>query len=240
MLLHILQADAPDPSKIPLCDMKGVTVLLLQCSYRQKEFIRVGYYVNNEMPGDTIVQLQPLTLDNNPSAAAAAASSSSSSQYQQPTATEAMMLALQQQDPQQTVEDTELNQGLPADPKLLIRSVLADKPRVTRFNIPWTAAQEAEIDMNNDDIMGSSTGATGGGTNGAAAAGTGADDMMDYDDIGMQLDEIGITDDESSAEDSANDGNNSSNDNENVEIDLDDGDSDGSNQDDDDDDMATA
>jgi histone chaperone ASF1 len=218
--------------------MKGVTVLLLQCSYRQKEFIRVGYYVNNEMPGDTIVQ--PLTLDN-PAAAAAA---SSSYQQHQPTATEAMMLALQQQDPQQTVEDTELNQGLPADPNLLIRSVLADKPRVTRFNIPWTAAQEAEIDMNNDDIMGgSSTGAISGADGSSATGGTG-NDMMDYDDIGMQLDEIGITDDESSAEDSANDGNNSSNENDNVEIDLDDGDSDGSNQyddqDDDDDNMATA
>jgi histone chaperone ASF1 len=219
--------------------MKGVTVLLLQCSYRQKEFIRVGYYVNNEMPGDTIVQ--PLTLDN-PAAAAA----SSNQQQHQPTATEAMMLALQQQDPQQTLEDRELNQGLPADPNLLIRSVLADKPRVTRFNIPWTAAQEAEIDMNNDNIMGSSTGAASGADGTSAGGGTGrADDMMDYDDIGMQLDEIGITDDESSAEDSANDGNHSSNENDNVEIDLDEGDSDGSNQyddddQDDDDDMANA
>ena len=26
----------------------GVTVVLLTCSYRNKEFIRVGYYVNNE------------------------------------------------------------------------------------------------------------------------------------------------------------------------------------------------
>ena len=35
-------------SKIPGSDILGVTVLLLTCSYNQKEFIRVGYYVNNE------------------------------------------------------------------------------------------------------------------------------------------------------------------------------------------------
>jgi len=26
----------------------GVTVVLLTCSYRKQEFMRVGYYVNNE------------------------------------------------------------------------------------------------------------------------------------------------------------------------------------------------
>lgn len=42
------QANAPDTSKIPVQDAVGVTVVLLTCSYRNKEFIRVGYYVNNE------------------------------------------------------------------------------------------------------------------------------------------------------------------------------------------------
>ncbi|CAN8010848.1 unnamed protein product, partial [Ixodes pacificus] len=42
------QADPPDPSKIPVQDAVGVTVVLLTCSYRGREFIRVGYYVNNE------------------------------------------------------------------------------------------------------------------------------------------------------------------------------------------------
>jgi len=42
------QADPPKPARIPREDVVGVTVVLLTCSYRQQEFIRVGYYVNNE------------------------------------------------------------------------------------------------------------------------------------------------------------------------------------------------
>lgn len=44
----VFQADPPDPSKIPDEDIIGVTVLLLTCSYQGQEFIRVGYYVNND------------------------------------------------------------------------------------------------------------------------------------------------------------------------------------------------
>lgn len=44
----VLQADAPDVSQIPEGDVLGVTVVLVTCSYREKEFVRVGYYVNNE------------------------------------------------------------------------------------------------------------------------------------------------------------------------------------------------
>jgi histone chaperone ASF1 len=44
----VLQADAPDISAIPEGDVLGVTVVLVTCSYREKEFVRVGYYVNNE------------------------------------------------------------------------------------------------------------------------------------------------------------------------------------------------
>lgn len=46
--MFVFQADPPDPSKIPQQDVVGVTVVLLTCSYRGHEFIRVGYYVNNE------------------------------------------------------------------------------------------------------------------------------------------------------------------------------------------------
>lgn len=44
----VFQAGPPDTAKIPVDDAVGVTVVLLTCSYRTKEFIRVGYYVNNE------------------------------------------------------------------------------------------------------------------------------------------------------------------------------------------------
>lgn len=46
--MFVFQADAPDPTKIPVGDVVGVTVLLLTCSYRGQEFIRVGYYINND------------------------------------------------------------------------------------------------------------------------------------------------------------------------------------------------
>ena len=44
----VLQADAPDPSKLAPEDLLGVTVVLVTCSYKEREFVRVGYYVNNE------------------------------------------------------------------------------------------------------------------------------------------------------------------------------------------------
>lgn len=46
--MFVFEADPPTPSRIPREDVLGVTVVLLTCSYRQQEFIRVGYYVNNE------------------------------------------------------------------------------------------------------------------------------------------------------------------------------------------------
>jgi histone chaperone ASF1 len=44
----VLQADAPDPSQLAQEDLLGVTVVLVTCSYKEREFVRVGYYVNNE------------------------------------------------------------------------------------------------------------------------------------------------------------------------------------------------
>ncbi|CAM9848125.1 unnamed protein product [Pylaiella littoralis] len=44
----VLTADPPEPATIPSTDLVGVTVTLITCCYKQKEFIRVGYYVNNE------------------------------------------------------------------------------------------------------------------------------------------------------------------------------------------------
>jgi hypothetical protein len=52
------QADPPDPSKIREEDIIGVTVLLLTCSYMGQEFMRVGYYVNNDY-GDEQLREEP-------------------------------------------------------------------------------------------------------------------------------------------------------------------------------------
>lgn len=42
------KAPPPDTSKIPDTDAVGITAILLTCSYVNQEFVRVGYYVNNE------------------------------------------------------------------------------------------------------------------------------------------------------------------------------------------------
>jgi histone chaperone ASF1 len=54
-----LQADPPDPSKIRDEDIIGVTVLLLTCSYLGQEFVRVGYYVNNDYDDEQLREEPP-------------------------------------------------------------------------------------------------------------------------------------------------------------------------------------
>ena len=44
----VLQAPAPSIDNIPNEDLIGVTVILVTCSFMEKEFVRIGYYVNNE------------------------------------------------------------------------------------------------------------------------------------------------------------------------------------------------
>ncbi|XP_009626964.1 probable histone chaperone ASF1A [Nicotiana tomentosiformis] len=55
----VLQADPPEPSKIREEDIIGVTVLLLTCSYAGQEFIRVGYYVNNDYDDEQLKEEPP-------------------------------------------------------------------------------------------------------------------------------------------------------------------------------------
>jgi len=40
--MFVFQADPPDPAKIPVADVIGVTVVLLTCSYRYNNFICDG------------------------------------------------------------------------------------------------------------------------------------------------------------------------------------------------------
>ncbi|XP_017787139.1 PREDICTED: histone chaperone asf1b [Nicrophorus vespilloides] len=46
--MFMFQADPPNVSRIPENDAIGVTVVLLTCLYKGQEFIRVGYFINNE------------------------------------------------------------------------------------------------------------------------------------------------------------------------------------------------
>lgn len=48
---------------IPIADAVGVTVVLLTCSYRSREFIRVGYYVNNDYPDPEMRENPPTVPD---------------------------------------------------------------------------------------------------------------------------------------------------------------------------------
>ncbi len=61
----VFSADPPNPAKIPLPEVVGVTVILITCSYREQEFIRVGYYVSNEYEDPELQENQPEQPDFN-------------------------------------------------------------------------------------------------------------------------------------------------------------------------------
>ncbi|KAI9745995.1 MAG: Histone chaperone asf1 [Claussenomyces sp. TS43310] len=50
----IFEADPPDTKRIPDAEILGVTVILLTCAYDSREFVRVGYYVNNEYDSEDL------------------------------------------------------------------------------------------------------------------------------------------------------------------------------------------
>ncbi|KAF2207217.1 hypothetical protein CERZMDRAFT_51601 [Cercospora zeae-maydis SCOH1-5] len=87
----VFEAEPPRTEHIPNTDILGVTVILLSCSYDDREFVRVGYYVNNEYV------------------------------------------------------DASMNEDPPAKPEIekIRRNILADKPRVTRFQIKWDSEESA-------------------------------------------------------------------------------------------------
>jgi len=50
---------APDSSKILPENVLDVTVVIITCSYRDQEFVRVGYYVNNEYLDEELKENPP-------------------------------------------------------------------------------------------------------------------------------------------------------------------------------------
>lgn len=145
---------------MPDGELLGVTAVLLTCSYRAQEFIRVGYYVNNELPGDETANNNN---NNNAITAVAAASSSAASS----TTTSAMNgvdgspinhnnvdddvgAAPVDEDDEMEEDENAVVEGIeedetpappkrtgPVNPALVVRNILAAKPRVTRFQIEW-------------------------------------------------------------------------------------------------------
>lgn len=59
----VFQSDAPNPDLIPDEDKVGVTVVLVTCSYRSREFVRVGYYVNNDYADPFLLENPPSRVD---------------------------------------------------------------------------------------------------------------------------------------------------------------------------------
>lgn len=59
----VFQSDPPNPDLIPDEDKVGVTVALVTCSYRGREFVRVGYYVNNDYADPFLLENPPASVD---------------------------------------------------------------------------------------------------------------------------------------------------------------------------------
>ncbi|CAA7262202.1 unnamed protein product [Cyclocybe aegerita] len=53
------EGQAPDPSRIPEEDVLGVAALILTGSYRDQEFVRVGYYQNTEYDNEEMKETPP-------------------------------------------------------------------------------------------------------------------------------------------------------------------------------------
>jgi len=55
----VFEAEPPNITNIPHNEVLGVTVVLLTCAYDGREFIRVGYYVNNEYEDEELIANPP-------------------------------------------------------------------------------------------------------------------------------------------------------------------------------------
>ncbi|KAI0339113.1 histone chaperone [Trametopsis cervina] len=56
------EGSAPLPSKIPTEDVMGVAALILTGSYKDQEFVRVGYYQNTEYDNEEMKESPPSTI----------------------------------------------------------------------------------------------------------------------------------------------------------------------------------
>ncbi|TPX32841.1 hypothetical protein SmJEL517_g04141 [Synchytrium microbalum] len=55
----VFEADAPNPERLPQEDIVGVTVILLSCCYMEREFVRIGYYVNHDYTDEVLKETPP-------------------------------------------------------------------------------------------------------------------------------------------------------------------------------------
>lgn len=95
----VMECPPPNHEIIPQQEVVSVTVMLLSGLYNDKEFVRVGYYVNNEYTKDEYKEDPPKKV---------------------------------------IIED-------------VARNILVEKPRVTKFNIPWDNEQGKDDDKEQFD-----------------------------------------------------------------------------------------
>ena len=120
----VLQADAPDPSHFDSThDILGVTVVLVTCSYKEREFVRVGYYVNNEYNDPNAPPPPPQAVAAGTTGGTAAGADANTS--------------MQEDDDNNNVEPPAPPLPNPIPLQHIQRQILADKPRVTKFPISW-------------------------------------------------------------------------------------------------------
>lgn len=124
--------------------MLDVTVLLLTCSYESNEFIRIGYYVNNEYP-EELLPPKPEAMEIEGSETGIATENNRSDEaLDQDAAMDQEMEEDAEEEEDQDDDDQDCQQEQPRVPAdfvfdigLLKRHIVAEAPRVTRFDIPW-------------------------------------------------------------------------------------------------------
>jgi len=125
------EAPAADFSMIPRQDILGVTIILLTCSYKGSEFIRVGYYVNNEYDGDLPVlpgqspKVQKVeTVEEEPAGEEA-------QKEDEKSEGEAYGITEKEEEARPNYDLSKI------EVEKLRRNILSDQPRVTKFQIVW-------------------------------------------------------------------------------------------------------
>lgn len=157
------EAAAPLPSRIPSSDLIGVTVILLTCSYNEQEFVRVGYYVNTEYEEGELKDAHDRAIALTETEGAAAEErqqaeddaedqeeeedeegegegegTDASEERKQRANVGSAAKEKEKEIVSTTTKETTIKAPDPSKHvDRLVRSVLGEKPRVTRFNIKW-------------------------------------------------------------------------------------------------------
>lgn len=154
----VLQADGPDAALIPVNDMVGLTVVLITCFYREKEFVRIGYYVNNEYYHTSPLQSAPPSPATVPPQSPSLGVAILPGQISSPHRT--VQGAVQPQPVSAEELQEMINAGRHIESSHVYRNILCDKPRVTRFQIDWTSSMHSadvggimSVQMGNEEHM---------------------------------------------------------------------------------------